>query len=1103
MKIKLFPESRSSVHDSFNVLTGEWDNFDYSNPKICHGKGSGGGTNTVTSNSSPPPEVLAAYQQALAGAQTASSAPLQQYQGNTVAPFTADQNSAFDTINNSQGIAQPFINQAQNLITQGTQPLWSGVQQFSPSAVQNYMSPYTSNVVNAQTALEQNQDAQQQQSLKGNTIASGAWGGDRAGVASAILSGQQDLANNATNSNILQQGYNTGLQEFNTQQQAQLGANEANAYLNQQGAFGLGQLGSEALSSNLAGANAQLTAGGLEQQQAQSQLNVPYQQFLQQQAYPFQTAQYYANIAEGIGSNSGGTGTSNSTTPGPSVGSQIGGGVLGAAGLYGALGGFSSGAGAYGLGLGSLGLFAARGGRIKPKGGFASGGVAHGFAAGGEIPDLSISYVPSSGSGGTHGAGPPRPPNVQQSPQQTEGDTNQLLSLVSAISKGLGKHGSANLGGLDPAATSTWGAGENLDQSFGEIAPQAAQASEIQNFMGPTQDSGFGTFQAPGNWFRGGVAHYDDGGTVGGMSPTTAMMQGQQQPTAAANYNNMTPEQLQNYLMRLPAGSAQQRAVQSALQQKRMMPNVGTQAQGGFGAQQPQQTNSGFARGGFADGGMPDDGIYLDSPPPDRGILARHLDLQSELVHDSPVPQVSSSDLAPPSRGNGPPPPPSVETAPPQPTGAFGTRAAAPTAEAARPTGTPQGVSDYTDNLNARQHAEPNPWLSLAKAGFAIAAGRSPYAMENIGAGAVAGINDYQNQQKESDTVNQGVDKLLAEAKQHRESLAQEQQKENDAQNYRQAALGQGKYTPSRDPMTGGLDLINTKTGEIIHHGAAFSGAPNSAAGTGDTGAGTSEISLANAYTPPKGPDGKPLTGDAYLATLPPRVAVLTKQFGDLEQGVTPYMLTRGDPETKAAATAAANYRPGWSASQFANLQKYNFDPNGGQKEKALDTVVPHIKLLSDLIDAMDTGKTEVVNQLNNRFQTEFGLSGASANLKAAQQLVGNEIVTSTLAQGKGAGALADRQEVQEMIDGKLSKDILKSNIDKVYLPAMRAQANATGNTFKKSVGLDNFQQRLLPETQNALWGTLPPVDKREAGQFYTNAHGARAMWDGKGWVTQ
>ena len=70
-----------------------------------------------------------------------------------------------------------------------------------------------------------------------------------------------------------------------------------------------GQLGAGAQMAGLQGAQAQIGAGTLGQQTQQAGLTALYNQFLQQQAYPFQTAQFLANIAEGTGALSGSTTT--------------------------------------------------------------------------------------------------------------------------------------------------------------------------------------------------------------------------------------------------------------------------------------------------------------------------------------------------------------------------------------------------------------------------------------------------------------------------------------------------------------------------------------------------------------------------------------------------------------------------------------------------------------------------------------------------------------------------------------------------------------------------------------------------------------------------
>lgn len=228
-----------------------------------------------------------------------------------------------------------------------------------------------------------------------------------------------------------------------------LGAQEANAWLNSQAGFGEANLGSEAQSTGLAGASALLQSGGIQQQLQQENLNVPYEQYLAAQAYPFQTTQYLANIDEGLGGAAGGS--SSTTSPGASIGSQVAGLGLGGLGLYGlanqtgAISGLSSlfgggaatdaalaagstagldaavAGGATGLGetLGAIGTIggvpAKRGGAIsmnmprRDTGGMVPSGTP---PFGMSPPDVSVSIVPSTQAG--HGAGPPHAPQAVQ-----------------------------------------------------------------------------------------------------------------------------------------------------------------------------------------------------------------------------------------------------------------------------------------------------------------------------------------------------------------------------------------------------------------------------------------------------------------------------------------------------------------------------------------------------------------------------------------------------------------------------------------------------------------------------------------------------------------
>lgn len=361
--------------------------------------GGGGNTSTTVQSNAPPAQFLQAYQNVNNAAQQVASTPYQPYTGTVVAPLSPDQQGAISQIQGAQGIADPFINAAAQEVGQSTTPIWQNAQQFSPQAVQQYESPYTQNVVNATQAEFNNQNAQQQQGIIGNAISAGAWGGDRSAVAQGIVAGQESLAQAPVIAGLENQGYSQALGEFNTQQGAQIGANEANNWLASQAGYGLANLGNEALNTTLTGANAQLGIGGLEQSQAQAELNVPYGQYIAGQAYPFQTVGWLSNIAQGLGGAAGGT--ASTTVPGPSVGSQVLGAGLAGAGILGQTGAFGS----NGYLTGSNGLLSSGSGTdwgssYGDLSGYTFTGAARGGAIGradgGDVPDTSISIIPGA-----------------------------------------------------------------------------------------------------------------------------------------------------------------------------------------------------------------------------------------------------------------------------------------------------------------------------------------------------------------------------------------------------------------------------------------------------------------------------------------------------------------------------------------------------------------------------------------------------------------------------------------------------------------------------------------------------------------------------------
>ena len=265
------------------------------------------GSTTTKSSSSLPPEFLTGYTNALKMAGQAVGTPYQPYQGQLVAGLNPTQLQGISNVNSAQGMALPAIQRGMDLTSQAAKGI-------TPELYNQFYSPYVRDVADATQKNLMESNAQQMSGLKGNAIQAGAFGGDRGGVAQAEMARQQDLATGQTMANVYNQGYGQAMG---------LAGQQAQNY----GAMGqqMAGLGLGAQSSVLQGAQAEMAAGSQQQSTEQAQLSAAYDQYMQQQSYPYQQAQFYANIAEGLGSTAGGN--SSTTTPGPSWGSQVLGGL--------------------------------------------------------------------------------------------------------------------------------------------------------------------------------------------------------------------------------------------------------------------------------------------------------------------------------------------------------------------------------------------------------------------------------------------------------------------------------------------------------------------------------------------------------------------------------------------------------------------------------------------------------------------------------------------------------------------------------------------------------------------------------------------------------
>lgn len=269
----------------------------------------GGKSGTTTQQVSIPPEVMARYNAVNARAENVAQQPFQQY-GTTaeafVAPLTPTQQAGISGTNVAAGLAQPFYGAATGLTMAGAQDVGA----LTPGQIGYYQNPFTQMVADPTLQALQQQQGIERSALAGRQAMSGAFGGDRAGLERANLARQQALGTAQAITPIFAQGYQQAVQTAAGQQ----GVVAADLARRMQAGQQLAGLGAGAQAAALQGAQGQLGAGQIQQQTEQAGRQALYNQFLQQQGYPFQVAQFLANIAMGTGALSGSTTTTTQPT---------------------------------------------------------------------------------------------------------------------------------------------------------------------------------------------------------------------------------------------------------------------------------------------------------------------------------------------------------------------------------------------------------------------------------------------------------------------------------------------------------------------------------------------------------------------------------------------------------------------------------------------------------------------------------------------------------------------------------------------------------------------------------------------------------------------
>ena len=208
----------------------------------------------------------------------------------TVAGQDALQKQAATLAGSGVGSFQPFIDQAKAQGTAAGQTVGdvgttlSGIAGLTgaptSSQMQQYMSPYQSQVIDTTLSEFDRQKAIQEKSIADQAIASGAFGGGREGVQRAEFASQSGRDRAALQAQLLQQGFGQAQQARQQDIQNRFGLGQAQSGLAQQ-QLGLGQF-----QSGLAGQVPQLQradistlgqVGAAQQAQAQAELDATRQ----------------------------------------------------------------------------------------------------------------------------------------------------------------------------------------------------------------------------------------------------------------------------------------------------------------------------------------------------------------------------------------------------------------------------------------------------------------------------------------------------------------------------------------------------------------------------------------------------------------------------------------------------------------------------------------------------------------------------------------------------------------------------------------------------------------------------------------------------------
>ena len=211
------------------------------------------------------------------------------------------------------GMGGGWGSQLQGQMPPQGQPQGEGFGQQQQNPIGDYMSPYMQNVVQRQQQDAARQAAIAQQAQGAQAARAGAFGGSGDYLMRGQAAGNLARQKGDIQTKGLQDAYSQALSQFNQEQQQRQQAAQLNEQSRQYGAG----LGLQGLQTALTGANTlgnlgtsqfgqqmdinklQNTYGGQQQAQVQNMLSGNYQDFLNQQNYPYKQMAFMSDLLRG------------------------------------------------------------------------------------------------------------------------------------------------------------------------------------------------------------------------------------------------------------------------------------------------------------------------------------------------------------------------------------------------------------------------------------------------------------------------------------------------------------------------------------------------------------------------------------------------------------------------------------------------------------------------------------------------------------------------------------------------------------------------------------------------------------------------------------